>query len=224
MHASPHIVTDVIDKLSSESAVFAGLRGAHTLVNQNLIKTAGATPAPTLRPGQDSPANEQVFATPGGDWVVRVNTYAGGDVGLRWMHSVQSCRLVPGFSLALLRTNLAMDSGVTSSPAFDFEVGLFNNASILLYMNMVPRVDVLVRVLGDGFFQVHDDHERLSQQQMQPDDAYYKHYYQAEASSYDDLMQMIASDPDCKPYRSKSVHIRIYSSTGALVMVCCSVR
>lgn len=137
----------MVDKLSSESEIFAGLVRAQDLVNQQLIETTNASPAPTLRPGQDAPTTEQLFATPGHDWVVRVQTFAGGDAGLRWMHSVKSVKLVPGFSLALLRTNAAMDAALTAAPAFDFEIGLFNNASILLYLNMPPRVDLLVRLV-----------------------------------------------------------------------------
>lgn len=56
--------------------------------------------------------------------------------------------------------------------------------------------------------------------QLETDDSYYQRYYQTPVdTSYDALMEAIATDPECKPYRSKSVHIRVYSSTGALVML-----
>ena len=75
---------------------------------------------------------------------MEVDTFAGGTTGLRWMHSVTSAKVRPDSSLGLLRTSVALDATVTAAPAIDFEVGLFNNASILLYLNMPPRVNLLV--------------------------------------------------------------------------------
>lgn len=207
--------SDPVSGLLAQAPLFADLKNTFDTFNASLLDTTGATPAPTLRPGQDAPTHHQVFSSSTGDWVVEVDTFAGGSAGLRWMHTVTSAKVVPGFSLGLLRTNAAMDAQVTAAPAIDFEAGLFNQSSILLYLNMPPRIDLLVRP-------VYTVSEQPPRPQAEPDEEYYQRYYMqapTDGVSYEALMTKIANDPTTTPFRSKSVHIRVYSATGALVMV-----
>lgn len=55
----------------------------------------------------------------------------------------------------------------------------------------------------------------------EPDEGYYTRYYMqpVDGISYDTLMAAIADDIDTTPYRSKSVHIRVYAANGALITV-----
>ena len=217
MRAIPTSSTDPVGQLLAEAPLFARLKHTMEAVNESIITTTSASPAQTLRPGQAAPATHQSFTSINGDWLVLVDTLSGPDAGLRWMHTVTSAKVVPGFSLGLLRTNASMDAKVTAAPALDVEVGLFNNASILFYLNMPPRVDLLVR-------QPHFASlcSRTGTTQAEADEEYYHRYYMQpviDGMSYDTLMAAIASDPDTTPFRSKSVHIRVYAATGALVTV-----
>lgn len=216
---TPRRPTDPIAQLRTEAPLFADLKQVLDTVNSSIIDVCCAAPAPTCRPGQATPAAHQLFSSTTGDWVVEVDTFSNPDKGLRWMHTVTSAKVVPGLTLGLLRTNAALDATVTAAPALDVEVGLFNNASILFYLNMPPRVDLLVRRVD---FATQVGLHSVPMRQAEHDEEYYHRYYMQPVGghdSYDALMAVIASDPETAPFRSKSVHIRTYAATGALVTV-----